>query len=173
MKLLAQVEPNLLLLGQKDAQQALILSRMCRDLDLDVQVVVAPTRREPDGLAMSSRNAYLTPAERRQAPAIYAALRAGAEAAARGERSSARVARAVRARLERAPLLAPEYVAVVDLEDLLPHDRLPPAALIAVAARLGRARLIDNVIVRTGRRRGSPRRSSGEGRRGGGGRAAR
>jgi pantoate--beta-alanine ligase len=158
MKLLAQVEPQMLVLGQKDAQQALILSRMGRDLDLDVQVVVAPTRREPDGLAMSSRNAYLTPEERRQAPAIYAALRAGAEVAARGERSSARIARAVRARLERAPLLTPEYVAVVDLEDLLPHHRLPPAALIAVAARLGRARLIDNVIVREGVERRDGRR---------------
>jgi pantoate--beta-alanine ligase len=160
MKLLAQVEPEVLVLGQKDAQQALILARMCRDLDLDVRVVAAPTRRDPDGLAMSSRNAYLTPEERRQAPAIYGALRAGAAAAAGGERSSARIVRAIRARLARAPLLAPEYVAVVDLEDLLPHHRLPPATLIAIAARLGRARLIDNVIVRTGaeRRRSGRRR---------------
>jgi pantoate--beta-alanine ligase len=151
MKLLQQVEPHHLLLGQKDAQQALIVARMIRDLDLDVALEVAPTWREKDGLAMSSRNAYLTPAERRQAPAIYGALRAGVLAVAGGERSSARIAKAVATGLARAPLLRPEYVAVVDLADLLPHDPLPPAALIAVAARLGRARLIDNVIVRSGR----------------------
>jgi pantoate--beta-alanine ligase len=164
MKLLMQVEPQVLVLGQKDAQQALILDRMCRDLDLDVRLAVAPTWREPDGLAMSSRNAYLTPAERRRAPAIYAALRAGVAAAERGERSSARIAGRVRARLARAEL-APEYVAVVDLADLLAHDRLPPAALIAVAARLGRARLIDNVIVRSGRGRRGGSRTEAHGRR--------
>jgi pantoate--beta-alanine ligase len=157
LKLLTQVEPQVLLLGQKDAQQAVILARMCRDLDLDVRVVAAPTVREPDGLAMSSRNTYLRPEERRAAPALYAALRAGVEAVRRGERRSARIAAAVEARLGAFPRIQVEYVAVVDLYDLLPHDRLPPQALIAVAARLGRARLIDNVIVRSGesrRRRG-------------------
>jgi len=164
MKLLMHVEPQVLVLGQKDAQQALILDRMCRDLDLDVRVEVAPTFREPDGLAMSSRNSYLNQAERRRAPAIYAALRTGAAAAERGERSSAAIAALVRARLAHARL-DPEYVAVVDLADLLPHDRLPPAALIAVAARLGRARLIDNVIVRTGRVRRGASRTGARGRR--------
>jgi pantoate--beta-alanine ligase len=157
LKLLQQVEPQVLVLGQKDAQQVVILARMCRDLDLDVRVVAAPTVREPDGLAMSSRNIYLRPAERRQAPALYAALRAGVDAARRGERRSTRIADAVRARLGAVSPIRVEYVAVVDLHDLLPHDRLPPQALIAVAARLGRARLIDNVIVHSGesrRRRG-------------------
>jgi pantoate--beta-alanine ligase len=157
LKLLTQVEPRVLVLGQKDAQQAVILARMCRDLNLDVRVVAAPTVREPDGLAMSSRNSYLSPAERRQAPAIYAALLAGVEAVMRGERRSARIADVVRARLGGFPRIQVEYVGVVDLHDLLAHDRLPPQALIAVAARLGRARLIDNVIVRSSesrRRRG-------------------
>lgn len=156
-KLLGRVAPHVLFLGQKDAQQAVLLRKMIRDLEMDVEIEVCPTVREDDGLAMSSRNAYLTPAERRRAPAIYAGLRAGVAAVERGERSSAAIAALVRARLVRARL-QPEYVAVVDLTDLLPHDRLPPAVLIAVAARLGRARLIDNVIVRSGRvRRGAVR----------------
>jgi pantoate--beta-alanine ligase len=150
LKLLHQVEPDALLLGQKDAQQAILIGRMMRDLDVPVRLLVCPTVREPDGLAMSSRNAYLAPAERAQAPAIYAALRAGVAALRAGERSAVAIRRAIRARLARAPLLRPEYVVLVDLRDLLPHDRVPLDVLIAVAARLGRARLIDNVIVRLG-----------------------
>ncbi len=150
LKLLHHVEPDVLLLGQKDAQQAILVGRMIEDLDVPVELLVCPTVREPDGLAMSSRNAYLTPAERAAAPAIYAALRAGVAALGAGERSARAVRRAIEARLRRAPLLRPEYVDLVDLRDLLPHDRIPQDVLIAVAARLGRARLIDNVIVRLG-----------------------
>jgi pantoate--beta-alanine ligase len=155
LKLLNQVEPDVLLLGQKDAQQAILIGRMIEDLDLPVRLFVCPTVREPDGLAMSSRNAYLTPGERAQAPTIYSALRAGVAALEAGESSTMAVRRVIRDRLARAPLLRPEYVVLVDLRDLLPHDRVPPEVLIAVAARLGRARLIDNVIVRrSGARRG-------------------
>ncbi len=150
LKLLNQVEPDLLLLGQKDAQQAILIQRMIRDLDLPVRLLVCPTMREPDGLAMSSRNAYLTPAERGEAPAIYAALRAGVSAIAAGERHTEAVRRVIVARLARARRLRPEYVVLVDLVELLEHDRLPPDVLIAVAARLGQARLIDNVLVRLG-----------------------
>ncbi len=153
LKLLHQVEPDLLLLGQKDAQQAIVIGRMIRDLDVPVRLVVGPTVREPDGLAMSSRNTYLTPEERAQAPAIYAALRAGVAALGAGERRTRVVRRVIAARLGQAPLLRPEYVVLVDLIDLLEHDHVPPEVLIAVAARLGRARLIDNVIVRIGRSR--------------------
>jgi pantoate--beta-alanine ligase len=124
---------------------------MVRDLDLPVAVRVAPTVRERDGLALSSRNRYLGPAERLAAPAVYAALRAGVAAIRRGERRTAPVRRVVEARLAAAPLLRPQYVRLVDTRDLVEHDRLPPEVLIAVAAHLGRARLIDNVIVRTGR----------------------
>jgi pantoate--beta-alanine ligase len=158
LKLLHQVEPDVLLLGQKDAQQAILVGRMIADLDLPVRLLVCPTVREPDGLAMSSRNAYLAPAERAQAPAIYAALRAGVAAIGAGERSTRAVRRVIAARLGHAPLLRPEYVDLVDLYDLLPHDRIPQDVLIAVAARLGRARLIDNVIVRLGGAPASARR---------------
>ena len=150
LKLLHQVEPDVLLLGQKDAQQAILLGRMIEDLDVPVRLIVCPTVREPDGLAMSSRNAYLTPAERAEAPAIYAALRAGVAALRAGERSTREVRNVIWAGLRRAPLLRPEYVDLVDLRDLLPHDHIPQDVLIAVAAQLGRARLIDNVIVRLG-----------------------
>lgn len=150
LKLLHQVEPDVLLLGQKDAQQALILRRMMRDLDLDIRLVVSPTVREPDGLALSSRNSYLTAAERAEAPAIYAALRAGVAAIVAGERRTAAVRRIILGRLGRARRLRPEYVALVDTADLVEHDRVPTEVLIAVAAHLGRARLIDNVIVRAG-----------------------
>lgn len=160
-KLLHHVEPHVLLLGQKDAQQALIIRRLIRDLDLDVELVVGPTVREPDGLAMSSRNAYLTPRERAQAPAIYLALRAGVAAIAGGERRTAVVRRVISERLARAPLIRPEYVALVDTANLVEHDRLPPEVLGAVAARLGRARLIDNVLVRGGSLRRARKRPTG------------
>jgi len=161
LKLLHQVEPDVLLLGQKDAQQALIVQRLLRDLDLEVHLVVGSTVREPDGLAMSSRNSYLAPRERAQAPAIYAALLAGVAAIAAGERRTAAVRQVIAERLARAPLVRPEYVAVVDTGDLAPHDRLPSEALVLVAARLGRARLIDNVLVRTGGGRRTRRHPSG------------
>jgi pantoate--beta-alanine ligase len=161
LKLVHQVEPDILLLGQKDAQQALIVQRLLRDLDLDIRLVLGPTVRELDGLAMSSRNRYLAPPERAQAPAIYRALLAGVAAIAAGERRTAAVRRVIAERLARAPLVRPEYVAVVDTGDLAPHDRLPSEALVAVAARLGRARLIDNVLVRTGGGRRRRRHPSG------------
>jgi pantoate--beta-alanine ligase len=158
LKLIHQVEPDIMVMGQKDAQQALIVRRMLVDLDLweRPRLMVVPTVREPDGLAMSSRNRYLTAVERRQAPALYAALRAGVELIRGGERRSAAVRRRIRAVLRRAPLLRPEYVRLVDTATLLEHDRLPDEVLIAVAARLGRARLIDNVVVRFGPRRRAP-----------------
>jgi pantoate--beta-alanine ligase len=150
LKLLQQVRPDVLLLGQKDGQQAIIVHRMMIDLDLHraVRLLVCPTVREPDGLAMSSRNRYLSAAERRQAPSLYRALLAGVELISAGERRSAVVRRRVLAELASAPLARVEYVRLVDTANLLAHDRLPPEVMIAVAARFGRARLIDNVVVR-------------------------
>ena len=149
VKLLQQVRPHVLLLGQKDAQQALIVRRLLLDLDLfrEVELLVGPTVREADGLAMSSRNRYLRPAERRQAANIYRALCAGVALIAAGARRTAVVRRRIRAVLRRTPLVRPEYVRLVDTADLLEHDRLPREVLIAVAAQVGRARLIDNVVV--------------------------
>jgi pantoate--beta-alanine ligase len=157
LKLLHQVGPRYLVMGQKDAQQALVIRRMLRDLDLErwVALRVYPTVRERDGLAMSSRNRYLTPAERRQAPVLYRALRAAVERIAAGERRTAVLARRIHAVLRQAPLVRPQYVRLVDTVHLLQHDRIPREVLIAVAAHLGRARLIDNVIVRLDRHHGA------------------
>jgi len=144
--LLEVVAPHVLWLGQKDAQQAALIERMARDLHLPVKVRRGPTVREPDGLAMSSRNAYLGPAERAQAVALSRGLAAARAALVAGERSAARVARAVRAAWRRHPLVREDYVAVVDAQTLEPVKDVRDARrlLVAVAARVGPARLIDN-----------------------------
>jgi pantoate--beta-alanine ligase len=144
--LLEVVAPHVLWLGQKDAQQAVLIERMARDLRLPVKVRRGPTVREPDGLAMSSRNAYLAPAERAQAVALSRGLAAARAALVAGERSAARVARAVRAAWRRHPLVREDYVAVVDAQTLEPVKDVRAARrlLVAVAARVGPARLIDN-----------------------------
>jgi pantoate--beta-alanine ligase len=144
--LLQVVAPHLLWLGQKDAQQALLIERMLRDLRLPVRVRRAPIVREPDGLALSSRNAYLAPTERAQAVALSRGLAAARDALAAGECSAARVARAVRAVWRRYPLVREDYVAVVDAATLaaVKNTQTARRLLIAVAARVGPARLIDN-----------------------------
>jgi pantoate--beta-alanine ligase len=148
-KLLAAVEPDRLYLGQKDAQQAAILRQMVLDLDFGVRVIVCPTVRETDGLACSSRNAYLTPEERGWAPALYAALRDAAEAFRAGT-SPAMAASRMRRRLARGPGEL-DYAEAVDPDTLGPPAPGGPV-LFALAYRLGRARLIDNVIARPRRR---------------------
>jgi pantoate--beta-alanine ligase len=134
--------------GQKDAQQLLLIRRMCRDLDLPVDVVAVATVREPDGLAMSSRNTYLTPSDRETARCLSAALRAGADAAQEGPSAVRRAARAV---LVREPLALIDYLVLVHpdtLEDVPEWYR--GEALLAVAGRVGTTRLIDNLPVRLG-----------------------
>ncbi|MBD3161754.1 MAG: pantoate--beta-alanine ligase [Candidatus Eisenbacteria bacterium] len=150
-KLLATVVPDRLYLGQKDAQQATLLRRMVADLDLGVRVVVCPTVREPDGLAVSSRNRYLTPPERDWAPALYRTLSEAADRIRSGETVSPEKAAAwMRRRLARGPGRL-EYAAAVDPRDFGPPKRGRPVVL-AVAYRLPSARLIDNVVVKTGGR---------------------
>ncbi len=147
LKLLNRVTPDVLILGQKDAQQAAIVRRMIRDLDLPVRLDIAPTVRERDGLAMSSRNRYLSAEERKAAPVLYRALRAARAGVRSGERSAARILGGIRAELKTEPLVRPQYVEVVDFETLQPVARIQGRILIALAAHLGRARLIDNVVV--------------------------
>lgn len=147
LKLLDVVTPDLLWLGQKDAQQAVVLERMARDFLLPVRVKRAPIVREPDGLAMSSRNAYLSPAERAQAVALCRGLQAARESLESGECSTEGVKRRVRAVWRRFPLVREDYVAVVDARTLAPvrDTRSARRLLVAVAAAVGRARLIDNL----------------------------
>ncbi|MFN8177330.1 MAG: pantoate--beta-alanine ligase [bacterium] len=145
-KLLNIVRPDLSVFGQKDAQQAVIVRRLARDLSLPGEIVVAPTVRELDGLAMSSRNAYLSSDQRRAARAISRGLFAAAGAWSEGERDAARLVALVRDSIAAESLLAPEYVEMVGAEDLSPWTGEGPA-LLAVAARCGPTRLIDNVVL--------------------------
>jgi len=146
-KLFNTVGPDVAFFGQKDAQQAVVIQRMARDLDFPVEIEVLPTVREPDGLAVSSRNAYLAPRDRERAIALSRALRAAEAVAAGGEPRAAPALDAARAELERAGI-EPEYLEARDAENLAPVERLNGRpVLIAVAARVGAARLIDNTLI--------------------------
>jgi pantoate--beta-alanine ligase len=146
-KLFNSVQPDIAYFGRKDAQQAVVIERMAQDLDFPVEIAVLPTVREDDGLALSSRNAYLTAEQREQATAISRALRAAEDAAREGETFIGALVEAARNELRTAGI-EPEYVEVRAAEDLSPIAELNGRpVLLAVAARVGRARLIDNVVI--------------------------
>jgi pantoate--beta-alanine ligase len=153
-KLFNMVGPDVAYFGQKDAQQALVLRKLVRDLDMPVRIEVCPTVRDRDGMALSSRNAYLTEAERRRALALSRALRAAHAAVEAGERDGDAVLRAARAELDDAGI-EPEYLELRSATDLSPVERVNGSTLLAVAARVGRARLIDNVVLGAGRETGA------------------
>lgn len=149
VKLFMLTQPHLAVFGEKDAQQLRVIRRVVRDLNLPVEIVAAPTVRETDGLAMSSRNAYLTPDERRQAVALRRALDEAERRFAAGERDAAALREAIAATIRRlAPAAAPDYIEVVDDETLEPLDRVDRPALVALAVRFPSARLIDNTVLR-------------------------
>jgi pantoate--beta-alanine ligase len=145
-KLLCMALPDVAYFGQKDAQQVVVIRRLVRDLNLPVRVEVCPTVREPDGLAMSSRNALLDQREREQALALYAALHAIEDYAARGERRAARLLEAGHQRLV-ARGVHPEYLELVEPDTLERLEWFDRTALLAVAANVGATRLIDNLIL--------------------------
>ncbi|MCS7078449.1 MAG: pantoate--beta-alanine ligase [Chloracidobacterium sp.] len=152
-KLINIVQPHFTLVGQKDAQQSIIIRRMVRDLSMDTEVVICPTVRGPDGLVISSRNAMLNPAERRAAPVLYRSLQqAQALVEREGVRDAATLLDAVRQVLATEPLVRPEYVALVDLDNLNPLPAVPDDAdcLLALAAYVGHVRLTDNIILSGG-----------------------
>jgi pantoate--beta-alanine ligase len=147
LKLLEIVQPQKAYFGRKDAQQARILRQMSRDLHLDSEIVVCPIVREPDGLAMSSRNAYLNPAERRAATILFRALDGARVSIVRGERDALRLTAAMREMLRTEPLAAPDYVELVDAETLEPVTRLRGMCLALLAVRISSVRLIDNLLI--------------------------
>ena len=147
-KLLNMAQPDAAYFGQKDAQQAAVIRRLVTDLDIPARIAVCPTVREPDGLALSSRNVHLKGADRERALALSTALKAARDAVSSGERDPVAVAAAGRAAMA-ALGVEPEYVAVVNPDDLLPVERIDGAVLVAVAARVGTTRLIDNTILQT------------------------
>ncbi|HEX2232108.1 MAG TPA: pantoate--beta-alanine ligase [Thermoleophilaceae bacterium] len=146
VKLFNMVQPAVAYFGQKDGQQALVIHKLVRDLDIPVRITVCPTVRDTDGLALSSRNVYLSDDERKRATALARALRAGEEQAAAGEADASAILAAARAELDEAGI-EPEYLELRSAVDLSPVQRVNGSMLLAVAARVGRARLIDNTII--------------------------
>ena len=146
-KLFNIIQPDVAVFGQKDAQQLFIIKRMVEDLNFPIKIIAAPTVREKDGLAMSSRNVYLSPKEREQSTVLYRALQRAKELIAAGERD----ARKLKIELEKLIASASEakidYVEIVDTQDFQPIEKLEGRVLIALAAYFGRARLIDNIIL--------------------------
>jgi pantoate--beta-alanine ligase len=146
-KLFHIVEPDRAFFGQKDAAQSVIIRRMVRDLDIPVQVVIGPIVREPDGLAMSSRNAYLDASQRLSALVLHRSLLAVQERFDRGERKVQALIEAGKQVFSEDPSVRLDYLEIVDPETLDPVDDLSQRALVAVAAFVGKARLIDNVVL--------------------------
>jgi pantoate--beta-alanine ligase len=144
------VRPEVAVFGEKDAQQLAVVRRLVRDLHLGIEIVPGPTVREADGLAMSSRNTYLSADERRAATVLYRALQAAAAAVAAGERQGAEVRRILHQVVEGEPLAHLEYAEVVDAESFQPLATLAGRVVLPVAARLGKTRLIDNFQLAVG-----------------------
>lgn len=147
-KLFHLLAPHAAVFGEKDFQQLAIIRRMVRDLDFAVEIIGAPTVREPDGLALSSRNQYLTADERAQATILRTALREAQASARGGETASARIVETVRARISSVPLSRIDYVELVDADTLEPQDAATSNSLVALAVFFGKTRLIDNIRLR-------------------------
>jgi pantoate--beta-alanine ligase len=146
-RLLGIISPQVVYFGEKDWQQLQVVRRLVRDLAIPVQVAPCPIVREPDGLALSSRNVYLEPEQRQYATALSRALRAGQGRVTGGERDAQAVRQAIEAVLLDTPGIRPDYVAVVDPESLEPLQRIDRPARALIAARLGSVRLIDNAAL--------------------------
>lgn len=142
------VHPQYVFVGQRDAQQAIIIKKLARDLHLPIEVVVSPIAREADGLACASRNRYLSAEERRAAPVLYRALHQSEQMYSDGERSAGKILKALRKEIEKEPLAKIDYLAITDTDQLDPLDDLTGRkALVSVAAFFGKNRLIDNVVL--------------------------
>ncbi|MGH9728239.1 MAG: 4-phosphopantoate--beta-alanine ligase, partial [Candidatus Acidiferrales bacterium] len=147
LKLFEIVRPRFAYFGRKDAQQARIIRQMSADLNLDSEIVVCPILREPDGLAMSSRNAYLKGDDRRAATVLNRSLDAARREIARGTRATGPLLETVRATVAAEPLANLDYAVIVDADSFEPVDFLRGNCLVLVAARIGTTRLIDNMLV--------------------------
>ncbi|HEX9002984.1 MAG TPA: pantoate--beta-alanine ligase [Blastocatellia bacterium] len=142
------VHPQYVFVGQRDAQQAVIVKKLARDLHLPIEVVVSPIAREADGLACASRNRYLSPDERKAAPVLSRALHLAEEMYSNGERSAGKILKAMRKEIEKEPLAKIDYLAITDTDLLDPLDDLTARkALVSIAAFFGKNRLIDNAVL--------------------------
>jgi len=147
LKLLHIVQPDVAVFGQKDAQQTAVIKRLVSDLDMDVEVMVAPTVREKDGLAMSSRNAYLDPRDREASIVLSAALRRAEGRVVEGERDARKIAATLAEEIANEPLATLDYADVVDPIGFAPADTVETGSVAIVAARFGSTRLIDNAVL--------------------------
>ena len=150
VKLLNIVAPQRAYFGQKDAQQAIVLRKVIDDLDFDIEMIVGPTLREADGLAMSSRNTYLSPEERAAAPALRRALDLAERLYTGGKRNPETLRRAMTEVLESEPRIQPEYVSIANPTDLREVETIDAKVLVSLAARIGMTRLIDNTVLPPG-----------------------
>lgn len=149
-KLFHLTEPDVACFGRKDVQQSVLIRQMVRELDWPIELVVVPTVRDSDGLALSSRNAYLDAEQRRQAAALSGALREAHAAWREGERSTARIEGRMRRFLAAVPQVRVEYIAVAEQESLAPVTEVREDTVVAIAARVGPTRLIDNIVLGEG-----------------------
>jgi len=149
-KLFNIVVPDIAFFGQKDAQQAIVIKRMVADLNMPLEIVVCPTVREPDGLAVSSRNQYLSAEQRKDAAYIYKSLQKCRQMIDAGIKDTEKIAAEMREVLQQAPSIKIEYVSIVDARTLANIEQIAGKVLIAVAVGIGRARLIDNILVDAG-----------------------
>jgi len=146
-KLFNIVRPDRAYFGQKDAQQVVVIKRMVTDLNMNLEIVAVPTVREPDGLAMSSRNIYLSPEERKQAAVLYQSLTLAQRLWAQGEKSAQAIRRQMTELIEKQPLAEIDYISIANAETLDELDVVRPPALVSLAVRFGKTRLIDNVVL--------------------------
>jgi len=146
-KLLNIVQPDRMYLGQKDAQQCAVIKQLVRDLNFPVKVIIIPTVREKDGLAKSSRNAYLSSQQRKEAAVLYQSLRQAAKDISAGERSAATIAKTIRRHIQSNSSAKIDYIACVNAETLQPVKKLQGKVLLALAVFFDKTRLIDNIII--------------------------
>jgi pantoate--beta-alanine ligase len=146
-KLFNIVQPDKAYFGQKDAQQCVVVKKMASDLNMPLEIVIVPTVREPDGLAMSSRNVYLSTEERRSAIVLSQSLKLAEDMIAKGEKNAERIRGKMRAIIEREPKAVIDYVSIADGNTLDELDGVKPGAVISLAVRFGRTRLLDNMVV--------------------------
>ncbi|TET15765.1 MAG: pantoate--beta-alanine ligase [Dehalococcoidia bacterium] len=146
-KLFNIVQPTRAYFGQKDAQQLIVIKKMVSDLDMNLEVVAVPTVREPDGLALSSRNSYLSPEERQAALVLWKALGLAQELWDKGEKSAERLRQEMTSMIESEPLAKIDYVSIADPETLEELEEVDRAALVSLAVRIGKTRLIDNITL--------------------------
>ena len=148
LKLFNIVLPSFAVFGQKDAQQAIIIKKMVKDLSIDVEIVVAPTVRHEDGLAMSSRNSYLNPSEREAATVLSRALKEAERLISEGEGEAEKIEEEMKKMIEAEPLARIDYISIMDTKDLHHLSKISGEILIALAVFIGNTRLIDNIIMK-------------------------